>query len=617
MKVVCRYLLLLSALFSSVSFALGQKSTPLSEQYAQLQQVHQSVRMEVLRDYELSMLPKIKVVREQAKALNDKAILVDTFLLEGAILQQFGAYKDALVARVQALSLAEKLDDVSILIQVYFAFVELELELERLETAQRYLSQIKQLLQQSRLDGIYSIRHTHLTAQVLQKKGSTREAIALLDALLKQNLVMLQVNNEVKLTLANAYLEIGLFEQARRILFSIEEPQQHLFAKEQIQFYVAMARCHLQAGEFYQAQLLAYEQLQQTFDTRYLDEQGQLQQILASAFVQQRDYKQAHLYLKRALMTERAINLQKRSNKVLQLEAQFSLAHQKQQVTSLTKDNAEQAMQLERQQQLLENARLAQQRWVLLALLVFGIGGFLYWRWQNKRYLVVLKEQVHARTAELAERNERLQALSFTDSLTGLRNRHYFFSVIDSLVNKPDLKESVFCIVDIDHFKRINDTYGHSAGDLILQHFAEILKQCTRRSDIVVRWGGEEFLLLMPDMTREDACEVVERIRLQVNRFPFMINDHILTCTCSIGFAPLPLVPEKATWLNWEQTLELADIGLYIAKETRRNAWMGIAQLLNPEQHDNAQMLSKEARTLIRKGDIRVFTSHSQVMLNI
>ena len=116
-----------------------------------------------------------------------------------------------------------------------------------------------------------------------------------------------------------------------------------------------------------------------------------------------------------------------------------------------------------------------------------------YWRWQNRRYTKLLELQVAQRTEELAERNQRLQTLSFTDSLTGLSNRHHFFSVIDGTVEAVDRRlqqqpahsggDLVFAIIDIDYFKTINDSYGHAAGDIVLQDFTYILKQCTRESD--------------------------------------------------------------------------------------------------------------------------------------
>ncbi|WP_462165215.1 tetratricopeptide repeat-containing diguanylate cyclase [Pseudoalteromonas xiamenensis] len=614
-RCVLLFILIQSALLCVQAREANGRGIGISEQRQQLNVVYDELRRAVRRDYDLSLLPRIRVFREQAKSFGDVPIIIDSYLLEGALFEQYGAYKDALVMHFEALALAEKSHDEQRIIDVYFAFVELEVELERFDAAERYLHKISKALQRSQIGGTPTYLLSLWQAQILQFKGSYREVVAKMRPLFEQTNLPDDLKAKVTLLYARGLLSSGEFEAARRALLEVKSLQQVYTSKEQIEYQILLAKCHLQAGEFYQAELLATKELQQTFDTRYLTEQGELQQILANAHVQQQQYKQAHLYIQRALMTERAINLQKRSNKVLQLEAQFSVAQQKQQLNVLERDNAQQAQKLERQQQQLENARLTQQRWILLALLLFGVGGFLYWRWQNKRYLIVLKQQVQARTAELAERNERLQALSFTDSLTGIRNRHYFFSVIDGFITQTKQRESVLCLVDIDHFKRINDTYGHAAGDVILQRFAEILKQCTRRSDIVVRWGGEEFLLLMPDMSRQEACEVAERIRLQVSSYPFVINDHILTCTCSIGFAPLPLVPERDKWLNWEQTLELADVGLYIAKETRRNAWMGIAQLVHPEAYQNAEVFSKQARVLIRSGELKVFASHSQVML--
>ncbi|MFC3031908.1 diguanylate cyclase [Pseudoalteromonas fenneropenaei] len=584
-------------------------------QHQQLLSVFKDLQRSVKQDFELSLLPKIRLLREQAKMLGMQETVADSLVLEGSVVQQYGAYKNSLSLHYEALTVAEKLNQPELLLRVYFAFVALELDLERRDVAERYMALANKLLRNKLLPVTYQIQAQFWHARVLLQRGSFREVQEVMLKQLHQTELTKAQRAEAILIYADALLATGDYRGARVALLELNDKLELLSTRALLQYHVLVAQCYLQAGDFDAANRLALTQLRNTFDTRYLAEQAQLQYILASSYAQQADYKQAHLYLKRAMMTERALNLQKRSNKVLQLEAQFSFAEQKKQLRLLEEDNAVQAEQLVETQQQLENARLAQQRWVLLGLLVLGICGFGYWRWQNKRYLVLLKQQVRERTSELAERNERLQALSFTDSLTGLRNRHYFFSVINGLMADIKERECIIALIDIDHFKRINDTYGHVAGDLILQSFADILKQCTRRSDIIVRWGGEEFLLLMPDMQREDVCDVIERIRLQVSSYPFLVNDHILTCTCSIGFAPMPLCKERPDWLNWEQALELADVSLYIAKEARRNAWLGVAQLLQPEEYANAELFTKQARTLIRKGALRMFASHSQVML--
>jgi diguanylate cyclase (GGDEF)-like protein len=135
----------------------------------------------------------------------------------------------------------------------------------------------------------------------------------------------------------------------------------------------------------------------------------------------------------------------------------------------------------------------------------------------------------------------------------------------------------VFFMVDIDHFKEVNDRYGHAAGDAILVQMTERLREVFRESDYVIRWGGEEFLVLARATHRDDARVVAERMRRVVAEREFVLPDGVrLSKTCSIGFACFPFLPAQPRLLSWSQVVELADQGLYIAKRSGRNAWAAL-----------------------------------------
>ena len=561
--------------------------------------------------HELSVLPQLRVIRNQAKHYAQRTIEIQTILIEASIRQHFGDYKHSLSMHYQALELAEQVGKPRIMVETLLAIIDLELDLERYDHAQRYVNQATQIAQALNQDDELLVHVKLWRAKIYLEKGSFRQALYELE--LGQKLAKNNSPLSARLLLIEAQvaLRLGNYLVSRTLLneFSLKY-MSSANDKGKLDYQLALAESALQAGEFSEAIELAMKGLEQTFHTRYLEEQASLQRLLASAYAQLSDYQQAHLYLKRYSLTERALDQQKRNNKVLQLEAQYALAHQQQQVSLLEKDNAIQAQQIVQHEQTLENTKLTQQRWLLIGLLCFAAVLFVYWRWQNRRYTSKLEMQVAERTAELKERNKRLQTLSFTDSLTGLSNRHYFFSTIDSQINAlPEKHDMIFCIVDIDHFKKINDTYGHAAGDLVLQSFADILKQCTRNSDLLVRWGGEEFLLVMPDMSRRDAQEAVERIRQQVERFPFIVNGQTVQCTCSIGFAPYPLTPDLQEQVSWEQVLELADSGLYLAKEVHRNTWIGLDSVRQPSAFDVEYTL-KHYKEQVRQGNIVVSSSY-------
>lgn len=190
-----------------------------------------------------------------------------------------------------------------------------------------------------------------------------------------------------------------------------------------------------------------------------------------------------------------------------------------------------------------------------------------------------LEKSVAERTKELAVANEKLVELSLTDQLTGLRNRrfveHYIANDIGLLQRKSEAENLIFFIVDIDHFKQINDKYGHSVGDHVLIDFANLIEQVFRKTDYKVRWGGEEFLLVSRFIPRDEAGLIAERLRTLVESYSFIASNSVkLNVTCSIGFSYFPI--SNSSKFSWMNIIQLADHCLYAAKNTSRNAWVGL-----------------------------------------
>ncbi len=135
----------------------------------------------------------------------------------------------------------------------------------------------------------------------------------------------------------------------------------------------------------------------------------------------------------------------------------------------------------------------------------------------------------------------------------------------------------VFFLVDLDKFKSVNDTYGHAAGDAILVSVAGLLREAFRSSDHLVRWGGEEFLVVARFVHRENAEAMAEKLRSAVERHAFPLpNGETLARTCSVGFASFPFVPTRPRGASWTDVVALADAALYAAKASGRNRWIGV-----------------------------------------
>ena len=212
---------------------------------------------------------------------------------------------------------------------------------------------------------------------------------------------------------------------------------------------------------------------------------------------------------------------------------------------------------------------------------------------QLKQLVAARTEELATANLELADANEALRNQSLTDPLTGLRNRRFLYASMpediaqvqrvqrDLAANAFDrMKQNVdvlFLMVDLDHFKQINDNYGHHAGDLVLQQMSLILREVMRESDIVTRWGGEEFLVVARNAARADAAILPERIRVAVASHLFDIGkEQPIHCNCSLGFSVFPFLPDAIAKFTWEQVVDIADACLYAAKRSGRNAWVGI-----------------------------------------
>lgn len=216
---------------------------------------------------------------------------------------------------------------------------------------------------------------------------------------------------------------------------------------------------------------------------------------------------------------------------------------------------------------------------------------------REEAYSHRLENEVRERTERLLESNKKLKELnqslqesSLSDPLTGLRNRRFVFEEVsrdldvirrklndeDHGHNPKDMSELVFMMIDLDNFKPINDTYGHAAGDQMLLDVRDVLLGTCRKSDFVIRWGGDEFVVIAKQAKPGESEALAERIRSKIAAHNFLLADgQIVRTSCSIGFAAFPLFRGQADTADLDQVLSLADGLMYEAKR-HRNAWAGI-----------------------------------------
>jgi len=203
-----------------------------------------------------------------------------------------------------------------------------------------------------------------------------------------------------------------------------------------------------------------------------------------------------------------------------------------------------------------------------------------------RRQRLQLERMVAERTEALRQLNRQLEDASQTDPLTGLKNRRYLGQQLPSDLahfrrerERPENAEQViaFAIADLDHFKTINDRAGHFAGDALLKQVAERLVASVRAGHYVVRWGGEEFLIVFRPMPRDETAHVVDRVHKAISEKPFTLpGGEKITVTCSIGYTEYPFLSGSPDRVDWELLVNLADHALYAAKEAGRDKWYGL-----------------------------------------
>lgn len=189
--------------------------------------------------------------------------------------------------------------------------------------------------------------------------------------------------------------------------------------------------------------------------------------------------------------------------------------------------------------------------------------------WNTNKSSILQKRVIYTQQEVLEQNNLNLQTLAFYDSLTGLYSRRRLEELLQNEIIDiiHQAHESCLIILDIDFFKEINDNYGHPAGDMVIKQMAGLLKKNVRKTDAVARWGGDEFLILLPHTSSAEGTEIAEKLRKTMEKQDFYIKDENISVTSSFGVAQLKA--DTNDTLEW--AYRDADKALYSAKEKGRN----------------------------------------------
>jgi diguanylate cyclase (GGDEF)-like protein len=264
----------------------------------------------------------------------------------------------------------------------------------------------------------------------------------------------------------------------------------------------------------------------------------------------------------------------------------------------------------------------------LLSFAALGMAAYAAYRSRPSRLVEENRRLLEAKR-QLELENHELTLQSHTDSLTGLCNRRYFFEHIEqdaALVDRfhqdthlrDAPKEGIDCLflfIDLDDFKEVNDRYGHEVGDRVLVQVRWLLENTFRETDGLIRWGGDEFLVVANHTNRDAAPHVAERLRRQVAEHRFQLgHGATVRLTCSIGFACYPFLTQDPKRFAWRDVLTLADRAQYVAKHGGRNAWVGLLPSDKTASVPAAAISSRiatDTEGMIEDGSLAVETSRS------
>ena len=242
---------------------------------------------------------------------------------------------------------------------------------------------------------------------------------------------------------------------------------------------------------------------------------------------------------------------------ILAMQEQYDADGRTRALEMLNREGAIKAEQLRRRD-------LQQRMWWLLAaafVLSFAVVALLYRR-------------VRQTNQALSTSNEMLKVQSERDPLTGLANRRHFQAVMRQLAADGKLAGTVY-LIDIDHFKHINDRHGHGAGDAVLVDVARRLLGTLREEDLIVRWGGEEFLVVVRSLGADPVEALAQRMLAALDHAPVHVGTQRIPVTGSIGFATFPIGPASLP-VSWERAIDLVDTAMYLAKAHGRNRAYGV-----------------------------------------
>lgn len=298
--------------------------------------------------------------------------------------------------------------------------------------------------------------------------------------------------------------------------------------------------------------------------------------------------------LRKATALKEAAITEERDKVISAAQEEFSAERKDHEIQRLSLENARRDAEVA--------ARTWKQRLWAAAAVGLALGGGL---------LIQLLNRSRNRNRVLEDSNATLNEQSVLDPLTGAFNRRHCHTLMGQqealIAGRPNDRNHKACVglmvLDLDHFKLVNDSFGHAGGDVVLVEIAQRLQDLVRQQDTVVRWGGEEFVLVLPGTAPAGMLVLVERVLSIVGSQPVMVEGKPISVTVSVGCATFPLFPGQ----SWEDSLQVADFAMYLAKSRGRNRAVCVMQA----------EVTAEAQATVMRGDLADAQQAGQVVLQV
>ena len=469
-------------------------------------------------------------------------------------------------AYLKAIKIFEKLDDYNYLSKVYNNLSIIYMHLKQWPQAGEFLIKSLNIYKKSKQTSAYSYASTYINLAILKDHlhlakitKYVDEDMSKLDLLRiaaeyadKSGSERLKVN--VMVNRASALVTEGMFEEAKELSeLCINKAMEHQFLLHEGSCYgtYGQALVGLKDGEkgllYLKKSFDIYKSMNSDFDMM------NTHNALAKEYVRQENFKEAYTHQKQYIKLQLRQMDTKRNDKIIALQAKFDYKQQQQEIELLNLKNS-------LQQSKLTQKKIYEILWICLALLLMVVAAVVLLRYVG----------LEKRFTQVMGKNKKLYRDSYHDQLTNLYNRRFLDETLNSFIGNQSFYALI--VLDIDHFKSVNDNYGHDYGDQALKEIAKTLKHSLREGDLVFRFGGEEFVLLMATEELEVAKVFSERLRQVIADTPIIYQGQSVNLTASFGIANIVAADKLSK--NWSEYFKQADMALYSAKDQGRNQVM-------------------------------------------